>query len=546
MLSTMQDEPLSLARLLQHAVQVHAASTVTTWTGCETRSRTYGELGERTAQLARALKRLGVGRFDRVATFMWNNNEHLEVYTAVPAMGAVLHALNIRLFPEQLVFIANHAEDQVVFVDGSLVDTFTKLLPQMRTVRHVVVNGKAGPLTVPRGVTVHEYEELMAGEPTSYDFPVIDEHSAAAMCYTSGTTGDPKGVVYSHRSLYLHAMHMTTPSAMSLSPKERCLAIVPMFHVNAWSLPFAALMSGASLLMPDRHLQPEPLLALMAAGRPTCAAAVPTIWSGILARLEEHPQDISHLREAVVGGSAVPPALMRAFGDRHGVKIVHAWGMTETSAVGAVAHPPAWASGDDAWAYRVTQGQFPPLVQHRLVDDGGRVVAHDGESVGELQVRGPWITGSHYPSTDAVDPEHFADGWLRTGDIGKISPDGYLTLVDRAKDVIKSGGEWISSVEMENDVMSHPDVAEAAVFGVPDERWDERPCVAVVLRDAAHPDVEALREHLAERWAKWQLPERWVFVVEVPKTSVGKFDKRALRRKYAAGDLDVTLAGQAV
>ena len=545
MLSTMQDEPLSLSRLLQYAAQAYPTSTVTTWTGSQTRSRTYAELGERAAQVAGALKRLGVGPFDRVATFMWNNNEHLEVYTAVPAMGAVLHALNIRLFPEQLTFIANHAEDRVVFVDGSLVDTLTSLLPSMTTVRDVVVvNGEASSLAAPDGVAVHSYEELIAGEATTFDYPVIDERSAAAMCYTSGTTGDPKGVVYSHRSLFLHAMHVTTPSAMSLSPRDTCLAIVPMFHVNAWSLPYAALLSGASLLMPDRFLQAEPLLALMAAGRPTCAAAVPTIWSGILARLEEHPQDISHLREAVVGGSAVPPAMMRTFEEQHGVKILHGWGMTETSALGSVAHPPAWATGDDAWHYRVTQGLFPPLVQHRLVDDEGKVVPEDGESLGELQVRGPWITGSYYsPGAAAPTGDHFDDGWLRTGDVGKVTPDGYLTLVDRAKDVIKSGGEWISSVEMENDVMAHPAVAEAAVFGVPDDKWDERPCVAVVLRAGAAVDADTLRAHLASGWARWQLPERWTFVDEVPKTSVGKFDKKVLRAQYAAGALTVVEAG---
>ncbi|MFJ9390933.1 long-chain fatty acid--CoA ligase [Nocardioides sp. NPDC101246] len=538
--STMPDEPLSLGGLLRYAADMHSGSRVTTWTGSGIHSRTYAELGERAARVAGALTSLGVGASDRVATFMWNNNEHLEVYAAVPAMGAVLHALNIRLFPEQVTFIANHAEDRVVFVDGSLVPSFAPLLPEMPTVRHVVVvGGDPSALVAPPGVTVHDYEELLAAQPPSFDFPMIDERSAAAMCYTSGTTGDPKGVVYSHRSLYLHASYVTTPAAMSLSPEDTCLAVVPMFHVNSWSLPFAALMSGASLLLPDRFLQAEPLLALMAAGRPTRAAAVPTIWSGLLARLEEHPQDISHLREAVVGGSAVPPSLMRTFEERHGVRILHAWGMTETSAVSAVARPPASARGEQAWRYRVTQGQFPPQVRHQLVDDAGEVLPHDGESVGELQVRGPWITGAyHSPAAGTID-DHFDDGWLRTGDIGTITPDGYLTLVDRAKDVIKSGGEWISSVQMENDVMSHPDVAEAAVFGVPDDTWDERPCVAVVYREGMTTDIASLRTHLTGSWAKWQLPERWTVLGEVPKTSVGKFDKKALRRQYAAGELTV-------
>ncbi|MFE1954654.1 long-chain fatty acid--CoA ligase [Streptomyces sp. NPDC059524] len=535
MLSTMQDGPLSLAKLLRYATVAHADSTVTTWTGSAGRHRTFGELGARAARLANALSGLGVGVCDRVATFMWNNTEHMEVYTAVPAMGAVLHALNIRLSPDQLVFVADQAQDRVVFVDGSLASAFEEVLPRLRTVRHViVVNGDAAGFRAPRGVEVHRYEPLVEAHPDVYDFPVLDEHSAAAMCHTSGTTGDPKGVVYSHRSLFLHAMHMTTPAAMGLSAKDRCLAIVPMFHVNAWSLPFASLLSGASLLMPDRFLQPEPLLAMMAAERPTFAAAVPTIWTGLAARLADRPQDISHLREVVVGGSAMPPALMKTFEEEHGIEVVHGWGMTETSSVGTVAHPPVHASGEERWQYRMSQGQFAPLVEFRLKDDDGALVPHDGESVGELEVSGPWITGSYYsPDGEPVEAESFDEGWLRTGDMGRISPDGFLTLVDRAKDVIKSGGEWISSIDMENDIMAHPAVAEAAVFGVPDERWDERPCVAVVLRDGQPADAAALREHLAGSWAKWQLPEHWAFVAEIPRTSVGKFDKKVLRRQYA-------------
>lgn len=404
---------------------------------------------------------------------------------------------------------------------------------ELRTVRHVIVVG-ADPdrVAAPPGAVVHGYEELLESEEATYEFPVLDERTAATICFTSGTTGDPKGVVYSHRSLVLHSLYVSTPGAVGLSAGDRCLAIVPMFHVNAWSLPYAALTSGASLLMPGRFLQTEPLLALMAEGRPTVAAAVPTIWSGMLAHLETHPQDISHLRTAVVGGSAVAPAVMRAFEERHGVSIVHAWGMTETSAIGTVARPPSRT--DDTWAHRSTQGQFSPLVQHRLVDEDGQPVAHDGVSQGELQVRGPWVTGA-YLGID--DDSAFDDGWLRTGDIGRISPDGYLTLVDRAKDVIKSGGEWISSVDMENDVMAHPDVVEAAVFGVPDPRWDERPCVAVVPTPGTLTTTDDLRDHLSRTWARWQLPDAWMIVAEVPKTSVGKFDKEALRRLYAAGDV---------
>ncbi|WP_433757337.1 long-chain fatty acid--CoA ligase [Nocardia sp. CA-135398] len=542
MLSTMQDEPLSLATLLRYASTFMGDSTVSTWTGTGVRTMTYRELGAESARLANALRGLGIGDGDRVGTFMWNNNEHMVAYIAVPAMGAVLHALNIRLFPEQLVFVANHAEDQVVIVDGTLVPMFAQYLPNLKTVRHVIVaNGDAAALQAPEGVQVHSYTELLAAQPDTFDYPEIDERTAAAMCYTSGTTGDPKGVVYSHRSNWLHAMQVCQPTSMGFSNRDYVLAIVPLFHANAWGLPYAALMSGANVLMPDRFLQPGPLLEMMAAEKPTFAAAVPTIWGGVLAGLAAKPQDISHLRSVVVGGSAVPPSMMRAFQEKHGVRILHAWGMTETSPLGSVAHPPAGVEGEDEWEYRFTQGRFPASVQARLIGDDGSVVPNDGESLGELEVRGPWITGSYYsPDGAVIDPDKFDNGWLRTGDVGKISPDGYLTLVDRSKDVIKSGGEWISSVDLENAVMGHPAVAEAAVIGVPDEKWDERPLVAIVLAEGAETKPEELRDFLADKFAKWQLPERWTFIAEVPKTSVGKFDKKRLRAQYADGDLTVT------
>lgn len=542
MLSTMQDEPLSLATLLRYASTFVGDSTVSTWTGTGVRTMTYREVGADAARLANALRELGIGIGDRVGTFMWNNNEHLVAYIAAPAMGAVLHALNIRLFPDQLVYVANHAEDKVVLVDGTLLPMFAQYLPNLQTVRHViVVNGDAATLSAPEGVQVHSYTELLAAQPDTYDFPVIDERSAAAMCYTSGTTGDPKGVVYSHRSNWLHAMQVCSPSGMAFTGRDTILAIVPLFHANAWGIPYAALMSGANVLMPDRFLQPGPLLEMMAAQQPTFAAAVPTIWGGVLAGLAAHPQDISHLRTAVVGGSAVPPSMMRAFQEKHGVRILHAWGMTETSPLGSVAHPPTGVTGEDEWEYRYTQGRFPASVQARLVGDDGSVLPNDGEALGELEVRGPWITGSYYsPNGAEVDPDKFDDGWLRTGDVGKISKDGYLTLVDRSKDVIKSGGEWISSVDLENAVMGHPAVAEAAVIGVPDAKWDERPLVAIVLAEGAEAKADELRDFLADKFAKWQLPERWTFIAEVPKTSVGKFDKKRLRAQYADGDLAVT------
>lgn len=543
MLSTMQDGQLSLGRLLRHGTTVHSESEVITWTGSEARRETYGELGKHAAKLANALRSLGITGDQRVGTFMWNNAEHMAAYLAIPAMGAVLHTLNIRLFPEQLVFVANHAEDQVVIVDGTLVPLLAKQLPELKTVRHVIVaNGDASTLPAPDGVQVHSYDELLAGQPDTFDWPEVDERAAAAMCYTSGTTGDPKGVAYSHRSIWLHSMQVTMTDSMRLAQHDKALAIVPMFHAMAWGMPYAALMVGASLLMPDRFLQPAPIAQMLDAEKPTFAGAVPTIWQGLLSHLDANPQDISHLREVVVGGSAAPPSLMHAFEDRYNVPILHAWGMTETSPLGSVARPPVSATGEKAWDYRYTQGRFPASVSARLIGDNGEELPWDNESVGELEVQGPWIAASYYggKAGDEPDPEKFHDGWLRTGDVGKISPDGYLTLTDRAKDVIKSGGEWISSVDLENQVMAHPAVAEAAVVGIPDEKWDERPLVAVVLKEGQSVTAEELREFLSDKVAKWQLPENWTFVDEVPKTSVGKFDKKRLRAFHSEGKLDVS------
>ncbi|MTD56956.1 long-chain fatty acid--CoA ligase [Amycolatopsis pithecellobii] len=539
MLSTMQDGHLSIGTLLRYASKVHSTSEIITWTGSGSRRETFADVARNAARLANALRGLGITGDQRVGTFMWNNAEHMAAYCAVPAMGAVLHTLNIRLFPEQLTYVANHAEDQVILVDGTLVPLLAKVLPTMKTVRHIVVaNGDPAALDAPDGVEVHSYDELLAAQPDTFDWPDVDERSAAAMCYTSGTTGDPKGVVYSHRSVWLHSMQVTMSDSINLAQSDTALVIVPMFHVMSWGLPYAALMIGASLVMPDRFLQPEPIAQILAAEKPTYAAAVPTIWQGLLRQLETHPQDISHLREVIVGGSAAPPSLMHTFEERHGVPILHAWGMTETSPLGSVARPPKSATGEERWAYRYTQGRFPASVNARLIGDNGEEVPWDNESVGELEVQGPWIAASYFGGS-AVDPEKFHDGWLRTGDIGKISPDGYLTLTDRSKDVIKSGGEWISSVDLENAVMAHPAVAEAAVIGVPDEKWDERPLVAVVVREGENVTADQLREYLQDKVAKWQLPEHWTFIDEVPKTSVGKFDKKRLRAMNSEGKLDV-------
>ena len=538
MLSTMQDVPLQIRRILEHGAGFHATSHITTAIPGGFRHARYDTVGANAARLANALHELGVGEGDRVATFMWNNQQHVEAYFAVPCMGAVIHPLNIRLAPDQVAYIANHAEDKAVIVDASLLPVFAGILPELKTVEHIIINGSivdAAALDAAR-VPVHDYAQLIAGRPDHFPWPDVDEREAAAMCYTSGTTGDPKGVVYSHRSLYLHAMAVALPDLFDLSARDQILAVVPQFHVMAWGLPYTAFLTGAGLAMPDRFLAAEPLAEFIAAARPNKAAGVPTVWQALLHHVDSHPDaDISSLKEIIVGGSACPPALMDAYEQRYAITLLHAWGMTEMSPLGSLARPPAEVTLERARRYRLSQGRFPAMVQPRLVGPDGAVVPNDGRGVGELEVRGPWITGSYYGV--GADPEKFRDGWLRTGDIGSISPDGYLTLTDRAKDVIKSGGEWISSVELENHLMAHPAVREAAVFGVPDQHWGERPLATVVLR--AGTEMATLRQFLSERVPKWQLPERWALIAEVPKTSVGKFDKKVLRRQYADGEIAV-------
>jgi fatty-acyl-CoA synthase len=538
MRSTMMDVPLTVTAIMRYGTTVYAGREVVTCTENGTRRQTYGHTGGRAARLANALRTLGITGDQRVATLLWNNSEHLEAYLAIPSMGAVLHTLNLRLDPAQLGYIATHAADEVVICDRTLVPLLAQVLPHTETIRHILVTGPgAAPeeLASP-GRAVHSYENLLAAEPDSFDWPELDELSAAAMCYTSGTTGLPKGVVYSHRSTYLHSMGVCLGNSLAMSERDRVLPVVPMFHANAWGLAYAAVMSGADLIMPDRFLQPAPLARLIEAERPTLAGAVPTIWNGLLQHVREHGGDLSSLRLVPCGGSAVPHSLMEAFEKELGVLIVQAWGMTETSPIGSVAHPPPGVTSEEAWHYRDTQGRLLCAVEGRLVGDNGAVLPHDGEAVGEVEVRGPWVTGSYYRDDD---PGKFRDGWLRTGDVGTIDEQGFVTLTDRAKDVIKSGGEWISSMTLENALMAHPAVAEAAVIGVPDEKWGERPLATVVLQPGATATAAELREFLGGQVPHWQLPERWSFIGEVPKTSVGKFAKTKIREAFAQGDYTV-------
>jgi fatty-acyl-CoA synthase len=537
----MQDFPLTIGSILRFGVEVFGDSEVVTLCeGGTRRRRSYRETAERAARLANGLRSIGVDGDQRVATFMWNNAEHLEAYLAVPSMGAVLHTLNIRLFPEQVIYIANHAEDSVIIVDCSLIPLLAKVLPEMSTVHTVLVSGDGDYSSLETaGKTIRAYEELLAESSPVFDWPEdVDETSAAAMCYTSGTTGNPKGVVYSHRSCWLHSMSVCTANNNGLGADDRTMPIVPMFHANAWGTPYAAFMSGADLLMPDRFLQAEPLVAFIEAERATISAAVPTIWNDILQYLRANPgRDLSSIRAVMCGGSAVPRALISAFDKEFGITIIQGWGMTETSPVAALAKPPAGVTGEPAYDYQSKAGRVLFGVEARIVGDDGQLCPRDGKAVGELQVRGPWITASYYKDDD---PEKFDGEWLRTGDVGLLDPDGYITLTDRSKDVIKSGGEWISSVELEVELMAHPSVLEAAVVGVPDEKWQERPLACVVPLEGKSYDPAELRDFLADRVAKWWLPERWAQIESVPKTSVGKFDKKVLRKAYADGELDVT------
>ncbi len=532
----MQDDfPLTLHHIRRRMVACSPDAQVLTLAEPGAVERvTFAEASERIDRLARALGRLGIEQGDRVGTFAWNNQRHFELYFAIPCVGAVLHTLNIRLFEEQLTYIVNHAEDRVIFVDDSLVPVLEKLAPSFESVEHYVVMGDGDAGSLPN---VLRYEELLeqAG-PGAFDYAEVDERQAAALCYTSGTTGNPKGVLYSHRSISLHSTATLIRDGLGLCRSDRVLAVVPMFHANAWGLPHGAALAGADLLLPDRFLAAEPLAGLIAAERPSLMGCVPTIFADLLRYGDEHPDvDLSSLTNATCGGSAVPRQLMRDFEERHDVRIFQAWGMTETSPVATFSRPQEGEHDEAYWDARAKQGRPLPWVELRLSGDGGEEVVWDGESTGEIEVRGPWIAARYFRDDSS---EKFDSGWLRTGDIASVDGDAFVQITDRAKDVIKSGGEWISSVELENEVMSHPDVVEAAVIAKPDERWAERPLCCVVLREGASTSAPDLVEHLRGRVAKWWLPDEFAFLAEIPKTSVGKFDKKVLRGDLSEGTLE--------
>ena len=532
----MQDFPLTLPHLHARAERLFADKQVVTVTAAGKTSVTYGEWADRTRRLGGVLDQLGITADGRVASFGWNTARHLELYFAAPCTNRVLHALNIRLFPEQLVYVANHAEDEVVFVDKSLAKLVWPLFEKFATVRHIVVmdDGTGEVPEAPAGKEVHDYEALIAAaEPVAFD--VRDENQAASMCYTSGTTCNPKRVVYSHRSTFLHTYGVLTAGGLGPVETDRVLPVVPMFHANAWGLAHAAVACGADLIMPGPDLSPKGLATLIESERVTLAAGVPTIWMGVLPELEG--RDTSALRAIPCGGSAVPKALSEAYREKIGLPIMQAWGMTETSPVASSGHIKSTLAAvldeDGKADLRTTVGQPLLGVEARIVSVAtGEELPWDGESSGELQVRGPWVASSYYD--DPRSPESFTeDGWLKTGDVATIDPHGYMQLRDRTKDVIKSGGEWISSVELENEIMAHPAVSEAAVIALPHPKWSERPLACVVLRDGQSATKDEIIAFLDGRVAKWWLPDDVAFVDEIPKTSVGKFSKKDLRDRFA-------------
>jgi len=533
LLGQMMDFPLTLTHYLERARAYFPKSQIT-WRRPDKSvvSTSYEMFAARAGRLANALQRLGVREGDRVATLCWNHGAHLEAYYGVPAMGAVVHTLNLRLHPNELGYIARHAEDKVVLVDKSLLPLFEKFRAQVPSIQHVIVVPDAGAPTEQEGL---DYEMLLAAEKPDFAWPRLNENAAAMLCYTSGTTGNPKGVLYSHRSTVLHAMAVLSRDGLGVGEADVVFPVVPMFHAAAWGLAHAAVAAGADLVFPGPHLDPESLLELMHQRKATFAGGVPTIWLGILAALDKEPKrwDLTSMRQMVIGGSAAPASLIDGFARRHGLEVLHAWGMTETSPLGTICRlKRALESGtpEEQLARRATQGYASGFVETRHVSDDGKPLPWDGKAMGELEVRGPWVAKGYYggEGKDRFTP----DGWFKTGDVVTIDPEGYVTITDRSKDVIKSGGEWISSVALENALMAHPAVMEAAVFAGRHPKWDERPIAAVVLKKGHSASDAELRAHLEKMFAKFWLPDAYVFLEQIPRTSTGKFLKSALREAH--------------
>ncbi len=530
----MMDVPLSLSHIFNRAEHLFPDKEVVTATPTGRERTSYGQWAERTRRLGGALDNLGITSDGRVATFSWNTARHLELYFAPPCTGRVAHTLNLRLFPDQLTYIVNHAEDEVIFLDQSVAGLLWPLMDQFETVRHVVLMDDGAPPPDPAeiGPDVHDYEELIA-DASPVDWMSVEENRAGSMMYTSGTTGNPKGVVYSHRSMVLHTFGVMMADTIGVCERDVVLPVVPMFHANAWGLAHAGVATGATLVMPGADLSPVALAKLIEEERVTVAAGVPTIWMGVLPELAG--RDVSALRSIPCGGSAVPRSLSEGYREQTGMPILQAWGMTETSPIAAICHIKSTLDhlDDEAKAdLRTSVGLVAPGVDFRVVDpESGEELLWDGKSRGELQVQGPWVARTYYNDERAA--ESFTDdGWLRTGDVATVNSEGYISLVDRTKDLIKSGGEWVSSVELENEIMAHPDVIEAAVIGVASTKWGERPMACVVAAEGTAVSAEDILTWLKDRVPKWWMPDQVEFIDEVPKTSVGKFSKKTLRDRF--------------
>jgi fatty-acyl-CoA synthase len=531
----MQDVPLTTNWIFDRGGRYFPNKTVVTNTANGLQSCTFADVRDESRRIAAALDALDVSADGRVATFAWNSARHLTLYFAIPGTGRVMHTANIRYFPDQLVYTINHAEDEVIFADRSLLPLLEKNLPELDTVRHIVVMDDGADCAIPGDPRMVSYDEVVgSAEPIDFSDRVADERQGAAICYTTGTTGHPKGVFYTHRSMWLHSSAAMSSATFGLRESDTVLPVVPMFHANAWGLPYVAFLAGASFVMPGPDLSPKTLLGLMQLQRVTVAAGVPTIWMGMVPMLGDY--DLSALRTIICGGSAVPKVLSEAWREAIGMPITQAWGMTETSPIASVwierseiADLPEKQKAD----LRTGVGIAPSGVDLRIVDpDTREELPWDDEATGEIECRGPWIARQYF-RTEEPGEQFSPDGWLRTGDVAAISPLGYVRLVDRTKDLVKSGGEWISSVALENEIMGHPKVAEAAVIAVPHPKWAERPLACVVLKEGETATREEILDYLAGRVGKWQLPDDVVFIDEVPRTSVGKFSKKTLRDRFA-------------
>jgi fatty-acyl-CoA synthase len=532
------DYPLTLTHFFERTRKVfHRKTLATRVPGVGLQRYTYADYADRVCRLSAALARLGLKKGDRVGTFAWNSHRHLEVYFAAPLMGMVLHTVNIRLSPQDVTYIVNHAEDQVLIVDASLWPLLEPLKKDLKSVKHFIVMRDTPTAEIPPGTL--DYEALVADARPVTEWPRLDETDAAGMCYTSGTTGHPKGVVYSHRGVFLHCFASSTVDVLGICERDVILHIVPMFHANAWCVPFAGVMNGSTQIFGGPNPQPRDIIEIVHAEKVTLVGAVPTVWIAIQAILEKEPHwDISSIRCIPIGGSAAPRTLIEDFDKKYGAYMLHAWGMTEMSPLGTVCRPRSYTDGlpdDERYAIRAKQGSVVAGVDMRIVDDAGQVQPWDGKAVGEIQVRGPWVTSGYY-NNPAGAAQFTDDGWFRTGDVASIDSDGYVQITDRTKDLIKSGGEWISSVDMESTIMGHPKVLEAAVIAVPHEKWVERPLACVVPKPEFKGQLtkREILDYLTPRVAKWWLPDDVVFIEAVPKTSVGKFDKKVLRERFKA------------